>query len=540
MSSNPFAVVDGPPQRRHIVLADARATRAGVRAGQPLAAAQMLCPRLCVAPRDEAAERRALESLAACAYRFSAEVAIAAPDAILVEVGASLALFGGWAALERRLRAELDGFGFAYTLAAAPTAAGARVLSAQADGLAILSLAQLGHALGAVPLAASGLPEKAVAALHGMGFRALRDLFRLPRVELARRIGPDAQALLDRMRGLAGETFPRWQPPDRFERRIEFPSGIESQHALAFPLQRLIREFALFLATRDGGVQRFALVLGHEHGASTRIGIGLLAPQRDATALLEFARARFDRIELVAAVHSLTLCADDLPSLCPLHRDLFDTNRRQQLDWPSLAERLRARLGDAALRGLRCAEDHRPGRAWRYASVIEPTTRSSRGSGFSRDALKPSPSRDEPGFRAALLRAGERLHTDVLASARMREGLGGKGVHHDRSIAAEAAPTKADTLRRAATSTPAENAAKTRPFWLLRRPILLHGGALRILAGPERIESGWWDEHDQRRDYYIVQTRSGQRAWAFVEAGTIAAAAPGGVPTNWTLHGWFA
>ena len=462
----------------------------------------MLCPRLCVVPRDEAAERRALESLAACAYRFSAEVAIATPDVILAEVGASLALFGGWVALERRLRAELDDFGFAYTLAAAPTATGARVLSAQADGLAILSPAQLGHALGAVPLAASGLPEKAVAALHGMGFRALRDLFRLPRVEFARRIGPDAQALLDRMRGLASETFPRWQPPDRFERRIEFPSGIESQPALAFPLQRLIREFALFLAARDGGVQRFALVLGHERGASTRIGIGLLAPQRDAAALLECARARLDRIELVAAVHSLTLCADDLPSLCPLHRDLFDTNRRQQLDWPALAERLRARLGDAALRGLRCAEDHRPGRAWSYASVIEPTTRSSRGSGFSRDAL-----------------------LDTTAA--------------QRSIAAEAAPTKAGIPGRAGTNIRPESAAKTRPFWLLRRPILLRGGTLRILAGPERIESGWWDEHDQRRDYYIVQTRSGQRAWAFVEAGTIAATAPGGVP-NWTLHGWFA
>ena len=64
----------------------------------------------------------------------------------------------------------------------------------------------------------------------------------------------------------------------------------------------------------------------------------------------------------------------------------------------------------------------------------------------------------------------------------------------------------------------------------------LRGAPTRVLAGPERIESGWWDEHDQRRDYYIVETRSGQRAWVFVEASTAAGV---GTAAQWTLHGWF-
>jgi len=61
--------------------------------------------------------------------------------------------------------------------------------------------------------------------------------------------------------------------------------------------------------------------------------------------------------------------------------------------------------------------------------------------------------------------------------------------------------------------------------------MLLRGEPAGILAGPERIESGWWDEHDKRRDYYIVETNLGQRAWAFVPAES---------DTGWTLHGWFA
>jgi len=49
--------------------------------------------------------------------------------------------------------------------------------------------------------------------------------------------------------------------------------------------------------------------------------------------------------------------------------------------------------------------------------------------------------------------------------------------------------------------------------------------------GPERIESGWWDGEDVRRDYYLVETRNGQRGWAFRSVGEDG-------PLQ--LHGWFA
>ena len=70
-----------------------------------------------------------------------------------------------------------------------------------------------------------------------------------------------------------------------------------------------------------------------------------------------------------------------------------------------------------------------------------------------------------------------------------------------------------------------------RPAWLLPRPIPLRDAAPQVLAGPERIESGWWDGGDVRRDYYVVRTSTGQRAWVFCPAGQ---AGP------FLLHGWFA
>jgi protein ImuB len=70
-----------------------------------------------------------------------------------------------------------------------------------------------------------------------------------------------------------------------------------------------------------------------------------------------------------------------------------------------------------------------------------------------------------------------------------------------------------------------------RPAWLLPRPLPLRGHGLRIVSGPERLESGWWDGEDARRDYYVLETVQGQRAWAF---------APPGEQGGWMLHGWFA
>jgi protein ImuB len=70
-----------------------------------------------------------------------------------------------------------------------------------------------------------------------------------------------------------------------------------------------------------------------------------------------------------------------------------------------------------------------------------------------------------------------------------------------------------------------------RPTWLLERPIPLRGTPPRILAGPERLETGWWDGGEVCRDYYAVETSQGQCAWAFCAPGE---------QSGWMIHGWFA
>jgi protein ImuB len=74
----------------------------------------------------------------------------------------------------------------------------------------------------------------------------------------------------------------------------------------------------------------------------------------------------------------------------------------------------------------------------------------------------------------------------------------------------------------------------TRPLWLLPKPVPLSSleasrASLALCSGPERIESGWWDEQDVGRDYYTAQNAEGQRLWVFRDHQT----------RSWYLHGLF-
>ncbi|QEE24957.1 DNA polymerase Y family protein [Rhodanobacter glycinis] len=70
-----------------------------------------------------------------------------------------------------------------------------------------------------------------------------------------------------------------------------------------------------------------------------------------------------------------------------------------------------------------------------------------------------------------------------------------------------------------------------RPTWLLEHPLPLRGPPPRVLVGPERLETGWWDGAEACRDYYVVETSLGQHAWVFC---------PPGEQGGWMLQGWFA
>lgn len=65
-----------------------------------------------------------------------------------------------------------------------------------------------------------------------------------------------------------------------------------------------------------------------------------------------------------------------------------------------------------------------------------------------------------------------------------------------------------------------------RPLWLLESPKAINEDQLTIVSGPERIQSGWWDQELQR-DYYVARVQSTAWCWCFRDT------------RGWFLHGYF-
>lgn len=444
----PFALVAGNAQRRRLVAVDPLAHAAGLAPGQRLAEAEALCRNLLTAEYDGTDTRAGLTLVAAWAYRHSSQVLLEPPRTVVLEVGRSLGLFGPWPKLEVRLRQGLARLGFHHRLALAPTPRAARILANWRDGTSVAEPEDLPQVLAGVSIARAGLPAETAEALVGMGLRNLGAVLALPRAALRRRFGDGLTEALDILTGQRPAVLESWRPPDRFDARIDFGCEVHHVDGLWFALRRMLGDLATFLSARDGGVQRFTIRCLHADVAPTELAVGLLVPERAPQALFEVAKLRLERMRLPAPVLELEVRADVLPPFVPEARDLLDARGANALPWPQLVERLRARLGEAAVHGIAADPDPRPERA----SV--------------------------PG-----------------------------------AVAGEAP------------------ALSPRPAWLLKRPIPLRGPAPKLLAGPERLETGWWDGGDVCRDYYVLELAHGQRAWAFCAPGERG---------PFMLHGWFA
>ena len=145
------------------------------------------------------------------------------------------------------------------------------------------------------------------------------------------------------------------------------------------------------------------------------------------------------------------------------------------------------------------------------------------------------------GRNFGLLPGDESDKVEVPLVDRLRARLGEDAIlrlaphaEHRPELAMRATPLRAGM--------PAQDASlpeATRPLWLLSEPQPLR----EIFAdrpwilrdGPERIESGWWDGGDLRRDYFVADTPDGAAtAWIYRDHRH------GVDDGEWFLHGIFA
>jgi protein ImuB len=423
------------------------------------------CPPPASAANDVASSPRAAPrddfwpTLACWAGRYTPRVNLVA-DALRLEIGGSLRLFGGLPALLAQVRADLATMGVSAQLAVATTPLAALWLARAGDGTVCTDQAVTRQRLAAVPVSALQLPPPLARRVDGFGLRRVGELLVLPRASLGARLGKPL--LLDLARALGEVPDPQLDFifPECFEQGLELPAPVEAAPVLLFAARRLVAALAGWLEVRNGALRRIEWRIEHAPGVITLLPLAFSAPVHQASRIERVLKQSLEALRLTAPALGLRLCATDVEPRPGASQVLFEGAGQGQEALADLLDRLAARLGPEALQGLACQADHRPERS-------------------------------------------SRATAEKTASVSSMYDI------------------------------------PPRPLWLLDAPEALrevrgrpqHAGPLALAAGPERIESGWWDGADARRDYFIAIDGAGRWLWIFRDTRS-----PGG----WYLHGLFA
>lgn len=449
----PLAIVDGS----RVIAMTRMAAAQGARIGMRGASVQAIAPGVVLQSRDPLRERQAVDAVALALMQYTPEIAAADERSLLLEVGASLSLFGGPRTLWQRVRASVHALGFSAGLGMAPTAQGAWLfahdrLRSGSRLRRCMTLQTMRRRLDALPL--HGLPEAAPHAewLDGIGCRLLADVRRLPRTGLKRRTHAALLDALDRAYGESPELFDWLQAPESFSAAVELPYRIDDAPLLLFAAQRLLAQMTGWLVARQQAVSRFVLWLGHERGRAQRdptaLEIVLAEPAWQEAHLTRLLKERLNRLSLAAPVIGLRLEAAQLSAWVPPTTQLFAEPGGTSEDYHRLLELLVARLGPDAVKLPAPCADYRPELAnqWQHAA----------------EAGLPAPADMPTASRPFWL-----LEQPLPLVVRQH-----------------------------------------RPFY---------GSPLRLLSGPERIEAGWWDGALALRDYFVAQGEEGACYWVYRE-----------------------
>ena len=380
--AGPLAVV-APGANAEIVTCNHEAQRLGVHEGMAVAAARALVSGLHVFKRDKAAERAALERIAAWALQFTPAVSLDPPAEVLLEVAGSLKLFGGFNRLWTDIASKISVLDYTTLMAAAPTALAAQWFARAGLSPRIRHHDALRLSLEKLPADALGLPAPSSDLLDKIGVRTLGECLQLPRDGLARRGGKELLERLDRALGQVSDPRPVFVPPAHFNATLQLPAPVEQAGALLFAAHRMITELCGLLMATGKGVQRLGFALSHEGHDDTRFALNLMAATRDPGHLTAVLGERLERLALPCPVIALAMESEMLLPLASRNLSFLPDDRTRAETAAQLIERLRARLGEDAVQGYDIIADHRPERAWR---ICEPGSESSERSPFSPSA----------------------------------------------------------------------------------------------------------------------------------------------------------
>jgi protein ImuB len=482
---------------------------------------------------DPAADRAALERLARHSRRFAPIVALEdaeRPECIHVDVTGTAGFFGGEAALVRTATWTLASRGVHARVAIADTVGAAWAAAHHTAALdrqhappfhrrrrfAVVPPGEQATVLAALPAEALRLEAGLLAALREVGVDSIGGIMKLSRKSLAARFPPTLAVRIAQFTGARAEPLaPAFgEELPRAAHAFDVPVSLRDigEDALAAILERLVGQCVGPLAARGDGITSLQVRFepgGHsgrrEPCPPVVIDVGLYRPSIAVRHVVDLVRLRLSRVRLPRELEGVAVEVVAAASTVCRQRTLFlGKSESAAAEVGMLLDRLAGRLGAKAVFEPRSVGDAQPEHAW----VGVPPIQAQAGSSGARVAAMQGRSA-WPAERRPIWLLPRPTPLEVLA------------------IVPDAADAGRPPVRFRYRGDPRQvgqvgQAGKAGEAVMVVMVVMAHG--------PERIETAWWRGPIVRRDYYVVETDSGERFWLFRRLKD------GG----WFLHGVFA
>jgi protein ImuB len=353
-----------------------------------------------------------------------------------------------------RVRAALESLGFTAAVVVGWHPFRALAVARHGPGVRVLAGADAERALAArVPLARLA-GWKLAQDMELLGVATLGDFLRLPRGGVRDRYGQEAAALHDLASGRAWIPFRPELPeePVRVEVPVEPPDDDPAR--LLFGLKAALHPAVEEIGARGRGVAALALALRLDHAGTHAERIETAAPTLDVVRLLDLVRLRLCAAKLAAPVEHVTVTLETRPVHARQAALLPVRVRRDRAAAARAIARLVAAFGEGAVARARLVDAHLPEARFLW-----------------------EPLRELP--EAAAVPPVEEGEIRPLA----------RNLLHPPAPLPD--PPRHETER-----------------WLGRH------GAVEAMHGPVRVGTGWWDIETER-DYFHVETRTGEVLWIF-------------------------
>lgn len=345
----PAALLDGDnlTDKEKAVLreANAAAVRHGIHAGMTAPQAQARCAYLHFvhpAPREEeAARRQVLE----CAAAFTPNYEYGLPGLCVLDLTRVRHLAGREMEMARQALQNLSHHRLDARVGFAPHADLAMLAAQAAEPVLILRAdAEAAAFLHALPLAALRPPAPIAEVLYLWGVHTVGQFVKLPRVDVAARLGAEGVLLWEIASGSRERLLDLVRLPRHFQARVEVENAIECLEPLLFLLRRLLDRLCLQLA--ENWLVAAAIRLGlrfadhTEHRADLRIA----EPSRDVELLARVLHTHLEGLQTAAPIVSLAL---QLQPIRPARTqaDLFSRGMRDPNGFAETLAHLEALLG---------------------------------------------------------------------------------------------------------------------------------------------------------------------------------------------------